>query len=355
MTETMKAMVLTAPGEAEYRDVPMPVCEPGGILLKMDAVGLCGSDVRTFKHGHAKVAYPAIIGHENAGTIVEIDPQAQGDWQVGQRVVVNPGISCGQCYYCRHDDTTGLCTTLSVYGNDIPGGMAEYMPIPTVGVQKGQMLAYPPEIPAEEIILAESLSSVYRAQKQLNVSVGETVVIIGAGPIGCLHTQLARIRGAVNIVLADINQARLDQSSRFGATHAVNNGVEDLNAVVMELTQGLGADVAVAAVPTAAVHQSALELLRKGGRLSYFGGVPKDNPWSKVDANLIHYNRLALIGAYSYSMADFQDSYNLVVANKVDRQSLITHKIPLSRMKEGLDLIASGEAIKVAMTPDKEN
>ena len=351
----MKAMVLTAPGEAEYRDVPVPVCEPGGMILKMDAVGLCGSDVRTYKHGHSKVTYPAIIGHENAGTIVEIGPEVSGDWQIGQRVVVNPGITCGECFYCNNEETRGLCENFIVYGNDIPGGMAEYMPIPTVGVQKGQLLAYPDDIPAEEIILAESLSSVYRAQKQLEVSEGQTVVIIGAGPIGCLHTQLARIKGAKNIVLADINQARLDQSAAFGATLAVNNGTEDLKAAVLELTGGLGADVVVAAVPTAAVHQSALELLRKGGRLSYFGGVPKDNPWSKVDANLIHYNRLQIIGAYSYSMGDFQDSFDLVVNNKVDRTALITHKVPLSKMTDGLDYIASGEAIKVAMTPDKEN
>lgn len=354
MAETMKAMVLTAPGEAEYRDVPMPECEPGGLLLKMDAVGLCGSDVRTFKHGHAKVTYPHIIGHENAGTIVEVGPQAEGGWKVGQRVVVNPGISCGQCFYCRNDETAGICATLSVYGNDIPGGMADYMAIPTYAVQKGQMIAYPDDIPAEEIILAESLSSVYRAQRQLDVSVGETVVIIGAGPIGCLHAQLARIRGAVNIVIADLNSARLEQAAQFGATLTVNNGEEDLTAIVKDLTGGLGADVAVAAVPTASVHQGSLELLRKGGRLSYFGGVPKDNPWSRVDANLIHYNRLQIIGAYSYSMADFQSSFNLVVANKVDRKALITHRIKLSELTKGLDYIASGEAIKVVMTPDSK-
>lgn len=350
----MKAMVLTAPGESEYRDVPMPVCEPGGMILKMDAVGLCGSDVRTYKHGHAKVTYPAVIGHENAGTIAEIGPEVKGDWEVGQRVVVNPGITCRECFYCQNEATRGICEDFIVYGNQIPGGMAEYMALPTIGVQKGQFLAYPDDIPAEEIILAESLSSVYRAQKQLQVSEGQTVVIIGAGPIGCLHTQLARIKGAANIVLADINQARLEQSAKFGATLALNNGTEDLKAAVLELTGGLGADSVVAAVPTAAVHQSSLELLRKGGKLSYFGGVPKDNPWSKVDANLIHYNRLEIIGAYSYSMEDFQDSFDLVVENKVDRKALITHKIKLSELPTGLDYIASGEAIKVAMTPDSK-
>lgn len=353
MTETMKAMVLTAPGEAEYRDVPKPVCEPGGLLLKVDAVGLCGSDVRTFTHGHAKVKYPAIIGHENAGTIVEVGAEVEGDWEVGQKVVLNPAIYCGTCYYCRHDDMSGLCSTLMIYGNDVPGSYAEYMSVPAIGVQKGQLLTYPDEIGADEIILAESLSSVYKAQKQLRITLGETVVIIGAGPIGCLHAQLAKLHGAVNIIQADLVQGRLDQVAPYGATRLVNSGEEDLKQIVMDATNGRGADVVIIAAPSTAPMQPALEMLRKEGRMSVFGGVPKDNPWAKLDANLIHYNRLEIRGAYSYSAADFQAAYDLVLAGKVDR-SLVTHRLPLSQLTKGLDLITSGEAIKVVLKPGLE-
>lgn len=350
MGETMKAQVLTGKGEHVYADVPRPTCERGGMLLRIDAVGVCGSDARTIKHGHAKVGYPAIIGHENAGTVVEIGPEARTDLVVGDRVVVNPAIPCGTCYYCRHDDMSGLCQILSVYGSDIPGGMAEYLAISAIGVGRGQLLKIPGDLPAEEAILVESLSSVVKAQEQMRVGLGDTVVIFGAGPIGCLQTQIARLRGAVNIVLADINGERLAMAGRFGASRLVNSAEEDIEAVVREMTDGRGADVVIVAAPSAQPHRTGLQMLRKEGRLSMFGGLPRENPWSQLDANLIHYNRLEIRGAYSYSFANFQQCHELVTAGRIDRE-LVTHRLPLRELAKAVELIETGRAIKVVLNP----
>ena len=348
--ETMKALVLTGKQQAEYIDVEKPVCAKDGMILKIEAVGLCGSDVRTYIHGHSKVKYPAIIGHENAGVIVEIGEDVKADWKVGDRVIVNPAIPCGKCYYCTHDDMSGLCEILSVYGNDIPGGFAQYMAIPGVGIEKGQIIRIPDEIDFDEIIIVELLASVIKSQEHMRVSLGDTVVIIGSGPIGCLHAQIAKLRGATKIVMADINQERLDMVGKFGATHLVNSGQEDLVKIVKEITNGRGADVVIVAAPTAEPHQQGLEMLRKEGRLSMFGGLNKDNPWTKLDANLIHYNRLEIHGAYSYSFANFMQGFELVLAGKINKD-IVTHKIPLKDMPEGVKLIQAGKAIKVVLKP----
>jgi L-iditol 2-dehydrogenase len=350
MSNTMKAMVLTGKGQAEYKDVEKPLCPKDGMILRIESVGLCGSDVRTYIHGHSKVKYPAIIGHENAGVIAEIGEDVRSDWKIGDRVIVNPAIPCGKCYYCTHDDMSGLCEVLSIYGNDIPGGFAQYMPIPGVGVEKGQIIRIPEGIEFDEIIIVELLASVVKAQEQMRVGLGESVVIIGSGPIGCLHAQISKLRGATKIILADLNQERLDMAEKFGATHLVNSSKEDIVKRVKEITGGLGADVVIVAAPSAEPHQQGVEMLRKEGRLSMFGGLNKENPWSKLDANLIHYNRIEIRGAYSYSFANFKQGFDLVLAGKIDKE-IVTHKIPLKDMTEGVKLIQSGKAIKVVMKP----
>lgn len=350
MSAMMKAMVLTGKGQAEYTDVEKPKCPKDGMIIKVEAVGLCGSDVRTYLHGHSKVKYPAIIGHEISGTIAEIGEDVKAGWNVGDRVVVNPAIPCGKCYYCTHDDMSGLCENLIVYGSDIPGGFAQYMVVPGVGVEKGQILPVPDNVDPDEIIIVELLSSVIKAQEQLRVSLGDTVVIIGSGPIGCLHAQIAKLRGAINIVMVDLNQERLDMARKFGATHFVNSVKENVVEKVKNITDGRGADVVIVAAPTAEPHQQGLEMLRKEGRLSIFGGLNKDNPWTKLDGNLIHYNRLQIYGSYSYSFANFKQAYDLVIAGKINKD-IVTHKISLKDMIEGVNLVRSGKALKVVLKP----
>ncbi len=347
----MKALLLTGKSSVEYKEVPTPVCPDDGLLLKIEAVGLCGSDVRTYTHGHSKVKYPAILGHENAGVIEQVGKHVK-DYKIGERILASPAISCGKCYYCTHN-MPGLCEVLVVFGHSIPGGFAQYMAIPGEALERGQLIRIPEHIGFDQMIIVELLASVIKAQEQLQTSLGDTVVIIGSGPIGCLHAQIAKLRGATTIVMADINKERLDKCVEFGATHFVDSSKEDLVKIVKEITKGRGADVVIAAAPSSQPHQPGLEMLRKEGRLSIFGGLDKANPWSNLDANLIHYNRLSVIGAYSYSPAAFGKGFDLISAGKINT-NIITHKLPLSQMEEGIKLIKSGEAIKVVLRPNAE-
>lgn len=347
----MKALLLKDKQLVEYKEIPTPDCPEDGLLLKIDAVGLCGSDVRTYMHGHSKITYPVILGHENVGTIVEVGNNVKG-YEKGEKILASPAISCGKCYYCTHN-MPGLCNELIVVGHSIQGGFAQHMVIPGIAVEKGQLIKIPDGLEAENMILVELLASVIKSQERLEVSLGETVVIIGAGPIGCLHSQIASIRGATTIIMADLNNNRLNMVKKFGGTHFVDTSKNDLVKIVQALTKGIGADVVIVAAPSTQPHQPGLEMLRKEGRLSIFGGLNKDNPWSNLDANLIHYNRLKIIGDYSYSKATFELGCKLIEAGKIDT-GIITHKIKLKNIEEGIKLIQEGKAIKVVLLPNKE-
>lgn len=347
----MKALFLTGKSQVEYKEIPMPECPDDGLLLKVEAVGLCGSDVRNYVHGSTKLKYPVVLGHENAGTVVEAGKDVTA-FAVGDKLVLNPAIPCGSCYYCDNDNR-GLCENLKVVGSDIQGGFAQYMAIPGEMIERGQILRIPEGIAFEEVVLAELLSSVIHAQEMLEIGMNDTVVIVGTGPIGCLHSQIAKLRGATTIIMADINEKRLETAKPFGATHFVNSGEVDLTKYTKDLTNGIGADVVIVAAPSAAPFQPGLEMLKKEGRLSVFAGLAKDDPWLKLDANLIHYNRLKVIGAYSYSPCDFQLGFDLLANGHINKD-LVTHRLPLYEMEKGVKLIQSGDALKVVLLPHME-
>ncbi|WP_294547583.1 alcohol dehydrogenase catalytic domain-containing protein [uncultured Pseudoflavonifractor sp.] len=344
----MKALYLTGKAQVEMRDIPVPECPDDGLLIKIDSVGLCGSDVRTYSVGSAKINYPVILGHENAGYVEKVGKNVTG-WKVGDKVVANPAIPCGKCYYCVNK-MPGLCDNIQVAGTSFPGGFAQYMVFPGDMLSRGQIIKVPDDADLEPMILAELLASVVKAQDDLKVGMGETVVIVGSGPIGCLHAQIARLHGATKIIMAELNKERLDKCHEFGGTHFIVSSQEDLVQRVMEITDGRGADVCIVACPSAKPHQQGVELLRKEGRLCLFGGLPKDNPWTTMDGNLIHYKRLRIFGAYSYSAADFAKGYELLAAGRIDTR-IITHTLPLEKMPEGVRMIQQGEAIKVVLKP----
>lgn len=349
----MKALYLTGKAQVELRDIPVPRCPDDGLLIKIDSVGLCGSDVRTYSVGSAKIDYPVILGHENAGYVEEVGKLVTQDYKVGDMVVANPAIPCGKCYYCVNK-MPGLCDKLEVAGTSFSGGFAQYMAFPGPMLERGQIIRLPEDSDPEPMILAELLASVVKAQDDLKVGLGETVVIIGSGPIGCLHAQIAKLHGATTIVMADLNRERLELCHGFGGTHFVVSSEEDLVKRVMEITGGRGADVCISANPSAKPHQQGVEMLRKEGRLSLFGGLPKEDAMTTMDGNLIHYKRLRVIGAYSYSAADFAKGYALLDAGKIDTR-IITHKLPLERMEDGVRAIQKGEAIKVVLKPWMED
>lgn len=345
----MKALVLEGKERFVYKDVQMPVCPEDGLLIKIDAVGLCGSDVRTYFHGHHHVSYPVILGHENAGTIVEIGSKVEG-FELGERIIVNPVLPCGKCWYCQKG-WQHMCSDRLTYGHQIQGGFAEYMVVPGIGLDRGQVLKIPTDVSSEDIVVVELLSSIINSQEYANVSLGETVAIIGAGPIGCLHTEVARLRGAKRIILIDINDNRLKLAENFSATDLINSSEVDLKEKIMDITDGFGVDVVISATPIAETQSQGIDILRKRGRIVLFGGLSAENPFTTLDSNKIHYNELAVLGAFAYGPDTFKKAFDLVANRMVKLDGFVTHVLPLKDAVEGIKEIKAGNALKVVLKP----
>jgi L-iditol 2-dehydrogenase len=331
-------------------EVPPPATPPGGLLLDVKACGLCGSDLRTLRSGHRKVTFPWIIGHEICGEIVDTGAGYQGPWQKGELLSVGPLAYCGVCDFCR-EGRYELCEGYREMGQAWPGGLADQIAIPAESVALGTIERVPEGVDPARAAIAEPISSCINAQERGHVGMGDTVVIIGAGPIGAIHIALARLRGADRIFVADINRDRLEMIAPFGPDALINASETDLVTEVRRLTNGKGADVIVTATPAPAAVVQAVEMARKGGRILLFGGLPKDDCKPPVDMNLIHYNALFLIGATTFAPRHYRNAVSLVASNRIPVDKLITHRFPLADFNKGAHMALEGKVLKAVFIP----
>jgi L-iditol 2-dehydrogenase len=350
MKEWMKAAVVRAALQFDVEDVPTPTCPERGLLLKVEACGLCGSDLRTLRSGHRKVTFPWIIGHEICGTVAGVGPGYQGVWEEGERLAVGPVAYCGVCDFCV-DGQYELCENYREIAQAWPGGFAEYVAIPEECVRLGTIQRAPEGLDPAFAAVSEPISSCVNAQERGRVGLGDTVVIIGAGPVGCIHTSLARARGADKIFIADIVDDRLRMAEPFEPDAIINAARTDLVAEVRRLTGGKGADVIVTATPAPVAIVQAVEMARKSGRILVFGGLPKDNSKPGVDMNLVHYNALYLIGTTTFAPRHQRVALRLMASGRVPVDKLVTHQFPLAEFQRGATMALEGKVLKGVFRP----
>ncbi len=350
MKETMKAVVVRAPMQFDVEDVPMPTCPEGGLLVKVIACGLCGSDLRTLRSGHRKVTFPWIIGHETCGEVVEVGAKYQGPWQEGEQLAVGPVAYCGVCDFCLNGQYE-LCENYREIAQVWPGGFAEYLAVPEACVRLGTIQRAPEGLDPAFAAISEPVSGCVNAQDRGQVGLGDTVVIIGAGPIGCTHISLARARGADKIFVADIVEDRLKLAEAFEPDEAINAAETDLVKEVRRLTDGKGAEVIVTATPAPVAVVQAVEMARKGGRILVFGGLPKDNSKPGVDMNIVHYNALYLIGTTTFAPRHQRIALRLMASGRIPADKLVTHRFPLSEVKKGAAMALEGKVLKAVFFP----
>ena len=345
----MKAAVFGGPGVVELREVPAPTAPEGGLLLRTGANTVCGTDVRIIRgEKSAGIDVGVVLGHEIAGEVVALGAGVDG-FAEGDRIGINPTVPCGRCAYCRLG-RENLCTDSKIFGYALDGGLAEYVAVPPEANSRGGVFVVPAEVPFSSIALAEPLGCVLGGAESYGVAPGETVVVLGAGPIGLLHAQVARLAGAGKVVVSDPSASRREVASRLGATHVVDPTATDLREYVQELTDGLGADVAVVAIGIPALFAQALTIVRKRGRVNAFAGFPKGVS-AEVDPNLVHYNELVVTGASNSRRVDHQRALGLIASGAVDVASLVTHEFALEDAVEAIEFSAGGEGIKVSVHP----
>jgi L-iditol 2-dehydrogenase len=345
----MKAAVFFGPDDLRLAEVPKPEIGDAELLLQVGACALCGSDVRTFRHGARNIDKPVVLGHELSGTIVEVGT-AIAAYRPGQRVAVAPAIPCGQCRYCRLGTET-MCERLRSIGYEFDGGLAEFMAVPASAVRAGCVNPLPDALPFEEAAIAEPLACVINAQELLNVREGDTVVVIGAGPVGCLHAGLARLRGATTVVIVDTRSERLETAAAFGVDCAIDASSRDVRACVLDMTQGMGASVVIVAAPSNRAQEQAITLAARRGRINFFGGLPKANPTITLDANAVHYQELTIVGSYGSRPEHNRQALQLVAGARLPIRRLIGLELPLERVMEGLLAVEQGRVMKVVVHP----
>lgn len=348
MKGTMKAAIFKEREMLVLEDLDIPECPENGILLKVHACGICGSDVRNYHNGLKDGIKNQIPGHEIAGEIIEIGKNIT-HYRVGERVALAPDISCGSCWFCKHG-MVNLCTTHKMLGTHYPGGYAQYMAVPAEVLTNGFIEHIPEDMPYEHAAFAETAAAVVACQKRFNVSMGDSVLIIGDGPVGCLHAETAKARGASLVMMVGMD--RLTLAAKFGCNLLLDN--REPSAVyekVMEATGGLGADFVICAVPTVHVQQQALKLCRKRGTVVIYGGVPKNNELSPLNSNMIHYNELTVTGSFSYPATGLSDALKAIHHKHIHAEHYINRIIPLSQVEEGIKAIETGEVLKVIISP----
>lgn len=350
MGKTMRAVVVRAPMKYGVEEVPLPEVPEGGLLARVDACGLCGSDLRTLRSGHRNVNFPWIIGHEIAGEVVELGPQYRAQWEIGDKLAIGPMDYCGACEFCVNGQYE-LCVNTREIAQHWPGGLAEYVAIPEACLTLGSIRPKPEGLKPAYAAVSEPISSCVNAQEKGDVGLGDTVMIIGTGPIGCIHASLARARGADKILATDIVDERLEMAEAFGPDETINAAETDIIGQVQRLTEGKGPDVIVTATPAPVAPVQAVEMARQGGRILVFGGLPKDDSEVSIDMNLVHYNGLHVIGTTTFAPRHQRLGLQLMADGRIPVDRLVTHQFPLEEFEKGAELALEGKALKVVFLP----
>jgi L-iditol 2-dehydrogenase len=345
----VKVARLYAPGDLRVEEAEVPEAGPGGLVIRVRTCSTCGTDAKIFRFGHHHISLPRVLGHEVAGEIAEVGSEIHG-WSIGDRVQIIAAIPCGVCHYCRRGQET-VCEDLESIGYQYDGGFAEFMWVPPKVLQRDGVNRIPDHVPFEAASLTEPLACVLNGQEIAQVGRGDVVAVLGAGPIGCLHVRLARARGARTVVLADINQDRLDLAARAEPDAAIDSSKDDPIDAVRKLTDGRGADVVITATGVGQAQEQALEMTAPRGRISLFGGLPKDNSVIRFDSNLVHYRELSVFGAYGSAPPHNRDALSLIANGGVRVDDLITHRMPLADVLGAIETVRVGGGLKVVIEP----
>ncbi len=346
----MKSAFLVAPQTFEVRETAPPALPDDGLLLTVKACSVCGSDLRRWREGPPEGSSAVISGHEIAGEVLEIGKNCTS-YKIGDRLAFSPDIHCGKCYYCSRG-LYNLCNNQVLLGisPEYPGGFTEIMSVNGYVLENGIVHHMPEGLSFDWGALAEPLSSVLAMHDRVGTTLGDTVVVMGGGPIGCLHLAVAKARGC-NIILSEPSPDRREMALPFTPDLIVDPFTQDLKEAVLNFTQGRGAELAVCANPVAATQTQAVEIVRKRGKVALFGGLPKANPMTSLNANLIHYNEIEVFGAFSYHPQFHEMALDLIASGKLPADKLITHILPLTEISKAFEIAAGGLALKVIVQP----
>jgi 2-desacetyl-2-hydroxyethyl bacteriochlorophyllide A dehydrogenase len=337
--QSMKAAVLVEPHRFEVRDVPVPALGPSDALIRVERCGICGTDMHMFNGHYAADKLPIIPGHEFSGTIAALGADVT-HLTTGMRVVADINIGCGNCFYCRHNEILN-CAEVRQIGISRDGGFAEYVAVPTRLV-----IPASPDAAFDLLALVEPVACVVRAARKADVRFGQSVVIIGAGPIGNLHIQMMRLVGAAPIIVIEPSTQRAELAKQAGADAVITEPAM-ARETVLSMTGGRGADVVIESVGLPKLYQQALTLIRPGGHIAAFGitGATDTLPLPLLDTVLREYS---LKGSVAGMGEDMHDALTLVTHGRFDLKAFRDAGYKLADIQQAFeDVPKRPEALKI--------
>lgn len=345
----MRAVVLNGPNDFAPTDIQKPVIGDNDMLLEMKKAAICGTDLRILAGTKTKgVRYPSVIGHEMCGVITEVGKNVSG-FQVGDRVSIANVIPCGSCPACLAG-RENACMNRKAIGYEFDGGFEEYILIPEIAIKSGNVIKLPESVSFTAGALIEPLACCIRGLKNAGTGFNDTVLIVGAGPIGLMHMRLSKIAGAKQVIVSEPNEMRREIALELGADKVVDPTKEDLAQIINEATNGMGADVIVMAIGVPALVNSTLKLCKKGGTVNLFAGFAGTGECT-IEVNTIHYNEINVNGSTAYKRSDYLEAADMVKSGKINLDKIATHTFKIDEFQEAYEVCKSGKGLKIMIEP----
>lgn len=338
----MKAAIYQGPGRMTLEEVERPSIGSDEILVEVRASGVCGTDVKTYLRGHRFFEPPCILGHEFAGVVAEVGAEVR-EYAPGDRVAVAPYVPCGFCAMCQAG-IFELCANKSGVSG---GAFTEYVAVPKEVIERG-VVRLPEGMSFAAGAMAEPLACVLNGIEDCDLKLGDTLLVMGAGPMGLLSAQAALAQGVGKVIVSEFNEDRLAKVREIGGI-AVNPKTENLKEIVKRETSGKMAQAVLVCVGFAEAVEEAQQYVAPGGVINMFGGLPKDANVT-IDAGLIHYQQVSLVGSFGFTHIQFRQAVELMAAGRVDVERIVTHTLPLEEAEKGIKLSVEQKALKVMLT-----
>ncbi len=315
----MKAFEYLGGKNFTITELPMPKAGEGEAVAKILCASICGTDLRTYRFGNEKLKTPITIGHEACYEIVE---NGKGG-RLSGRYIIAPAIGCGKCRSCRKG-RTNMCDSLQTIGFQYPGTFSEYFKIPAAAIERGHLIRVPDGVSNLAASVVEPVACAINAQSYLKIEEGDSVLIFGAGYLGCIHAELALMQGARNVIIAEVSEKRRNKAKTFvPRADVIDSSDKAYMDQVKDIVDCSGVDLVITACPAGVTHRQGLELLYKNGRMSLFGGLPGDNNFH-LDSNLIHYKEASVYGAHASTVPQNQQALELVANGRLNVEKYIT-------------------------------
>jgi len=346
----MRAAVYHGPGDIRVQDCPEPSPTDHNLIAEVHYCAICGSDKKLATIGHPRWRPPRIIGHEMVGHLVHVGAEVQG-FALGERITLATTLGCLECDYCRLG-LTNICPNAQPISQASDGAFAERLAIPPLAIRGGNVLKVPDNVSDEAAALSEPLSCAVNAQELVGVRAGDRVLIIGGGPLGALHAELAKAQGASLVMISQRSEPRLSLlRQRLQHVDVLEGGGDELVEIVKDRTGGLGADIVIVSGASRAAHELSTQLVRKGGGISLFASLPKEDSDITFDSRALHYGEIRVVGASDSRPEHVAKGLHWMAGGQINGEAVVTHRVSLEDIWHGLDLMIRGQCLKVLVDP----